>query len=244
MHPEACQRGEAETADREGHGRERRDGGEHHHDADHAEQSVRQVVDQGGDALALLAHADEGEAEQYRHDQYRHDQYRHDLAPGEVADDVDRNHFEQEIEQGHRLRARYESGDRFGIQGRWVDMHAGAGRNEVTNRGAHEKCQSRYKFKIKDGTQADHADASHVAHFGDAGRDGAEHDGWDDRAHQADERVADGFQCNGGVRRRLADDDARDDAYQDLDVKRLESPLHTVRGFTTTLIASSTRSRA
>ena len=128
-------------------------------------------------------------------------------------------------------------------------MEARARLQHVADRDAYEERDGRDDFEIDEGAESNHADAAHVAHLGDADGDGDEDDDGNDGTDQADEGVAQGLQFYAQGRVHLADNDAERDADQNLDIELLEHrhrppPVQFCRIFTTTLIASSTRSRA
>jgi hypothetical protein len=88
-----------------------------HDDADNAEHRATEIVEQFSDTPPALSHPAQREAEQHRHDQDRHD-----LAPGDVADEVCRDHAEEEIAQAHGPGRRDVAGHGFllgrgGIEG-------------------------------------------------------------------------------------------------------------------------------
>ena len=107
-----------------------------------------------------------------------------------------------------------------------------------------------HHLEIDESLQPDHADAAHVAHLGDADRDGDEDDDRHDGADEPDEGVAQRLQATPRWGLTSPSEDAERDADQHLDIELLQpapsfpSRFQACRIFTTTLIASSTRSRA
>ncbi len=123
---ERDKRAGAELADRERDGAERPDRRRPHHDGDDAEEHLRGGADQVGEWLSGLPHGAQGKAAQHRDEEH----LQH-VALSERADEGVGNDAEQELRGGAVTDLGQIGRDGRSVDMRKIDVHAGAGREEI-----------------------------------------------------------------------------------------------------------------
>ena len=109
----------------------------------------------------------------------------------------------------------------MGSRGGRVSAEAGAGLDDLADEDADDEGEAGDDLEVNEGFDADATDLLEVAHGGDAVDDGAEDDGGDHHADEADEGVTEPFEGFGEIRGGDAQDDGQGDGDQDLDIKDL-----------------------
>ena len=89
-----------------------------------------------------------------------------------------------------------------------IDVHAGAGLQDIDRQQPDNERHRGHHLEIDDRLDGDAADARHVGHVRDAGHHGAEDDRRDQHADELDESVAERAHADGGIGRRHAERDA------------------------------------
>ena len=104
------------------------------------------------------------------------------------------------------------AGDRRGVQGRRIDVHASAGLQQIHSEQAKQQRKGGHHFEVKQRLRADAAYLLQVAHLCDAGH----HTGKDDRrqrhANELDEAIAQRLERRTAVRKEDTHDHAQQDA--------------------------------
>ena len=97
------------------------------------------------------------------------------------------------------------AGDRLGIQGRRIDVQAGARLEHMADDQADEHGEGGHHLEVDDRLQADPPDLLGVGQLGDADDHGDEHDRRDDHPHQLDEAVAERLHLHRDRRPEMAE---------------------------------------
>ncbi len=109
------------------------------------------------------------------------------------------------------------AGHGLGVERMGVDVHPGAGLDQVhPDQGEHQG-DGGDDLEVDDGLDRHAADPRHVVHAGDAVHHGAEDHRADQHADQGDEGVAEGFHGGAGARREMAERDPRQHPDQHLE---------------------------
>jgi hypothetical protein len=211
---EVGDRADAVLADGEGHGAERADRGSLHQDGDEAEDRGCESGQEVGDRLALVADHAERDAEQDREEQHLQD-----VALCKGADDGFRDDVHQEAGNRRFMRLGGVGGDGLAIERCRIDVHAGAGMQDVADDQADDQRQRRENDEIEHRLASDAADLFQVRHAGNAGGDGEEDDRRDDHLDEADEGIAERLQAGAEIRPEMADQHAGDDGTDDLEIQ-------------------------
>ncbi len=106
--------------------------------------------------------------------------------------------------------------ERFGIQRRWIDVHAVAGSEQIGEHQADHEGYGGHHFEIDQCLDADASDLFQVARTGNAMHDDAEHDRRHDHRNQLQECVAEDLEPDGKVRSGHSKHDPEQQSCQDL----------------------------
>ena len=146
-----------------------------------------------------------------RYQQGGQDRVAGDRAEQGVGDDVG-----DELDEADLL-AGVDAGDLAGVQAGDVDVHAGAGFEDVGDDQPDQHRPQRQDEEVAQCLDADAAGFAQAVHGGDAEGDDAEHHGDDDHLDQADEPVVERAHGLADVGEQDADGDAEDGADDDLE---------------------------
>ena len=135
---------------------------------------------------------------------------------GDRAEQGVGDHVGDELHEADFL-AGVDAGDRAGVQAGDVDVHAGAGFEDVGDDQADQHRDQRQDEEVAECLDADTACSAQAVHGGDAEGHDAEHDGNDDHLDQPDEPVVERCQCLTDVGEQDADGDAQHGAEDDLE---------------------------
>ena len=175
---------------------------------------MRAHVDHLQQWLAAFTQPMQREGEQDRDQQHLQDFAFRKGADKGVGDDV-----QQVIDKAHLGGFFGIGGDARRIQRGRVDVHPHAGLPDVDDDQTHDQGDGGHHLEIDQRLDADAADLLHVLHTGDAVDDRAEDDRCDQHLDQPDEAVPQRFQLLAGLGVEIADQHAKRDGTQNLNVK-------------------------
>ena len=174
------------------------------------------VEDQGSPAAELV----QGKTE---HD--REQQHLQDLPFRERIDDRAGDHGEQELHGALHLARLGIGRDRLGVEGRGIDVHAGARPHDVDDHEPDDQSDRADDLEVDEREPSGLADLLHVLHAGDADHHGAEDDRRDDHLDELDEAVAERLHRRPGLGEEVAEQNAEDDGDDHLEVEALVEGL-------------------
>ena len=156
---------------------------------------------------------------QRKPEQHRDHQHRQDFALGDSADHVVWDHFEQEVDDRQRFGAGDVTRDGLLVERGGVDMQPRPGLQQIADAEPDQQRQGGNELEVDDRTQADDADAAHIADLGNADGDRRKNQNRDDGADQRDERIAERLHldCEAGV--EIAQQQAEPDRDQHLNIE-------------------------
>ncbi len=130
--------------------------------------------------------------------------------------------MEEEVRDRLLVRLGHVAGHRMGVDLVQVDVHPGAGLQQVHRQQGQGQGRGGHRFEIDQRLDRHTADPAHVVHARHAVHHGAEDHRADDRAHQGDEAVAERLHLGAEARIQPAKQPAGDHAGQHLEPELLE----------------------
>ena len=216
-HAELRKRSHAEAADRECHGAERANRRHPHDDANHAEQHLRELVDEienggarGAEGVQRKAKED-GEAQDLE-----------DVGSRKRVDGARGNDGQQEVADALCPPGRDVLSDGATVERRGIDVHPASRLHDVHDHEAYDEREGGDDFEVNERQHAGPAHRPHVAHPGDARHHRAEDDGANDHAHELDEPVAERPHRRARIWKKVADQHADGGGDEDLSVESCE----------------------
>ena len=208
------QRTDTVGADGERHGAQGTDWRELHDHVDDVEHHVGEAIDEVQHRLAVGTQAVQGETEDHREHQHLQD-----VAIGERADDGVRDDVEDKADDALVFTGG-DVGRHFGsIQGRDVDVHAGARLHHVDHDQANQQGDGGNDFEVQQRVAAGLADRLHALHASDAADHGTEDDRGDDHFDQLDKAVTQWLEGHAGLRVEVAEQDTDNDCDDHLEIQ-------------------------
>ena len=150
--------------------------------------------------------------------QHREQQHLENFSLGERIDDRVGNDIHQEIRIALHLSGLGERGNRLGVEGRGIDVHAGSWLHDIHDREPDNEGNGADDLEIKQRIAPGLAHLLHVLHPGDTHDHGAEDDRRDDHFDQPDEAVAEGLHRRASLGVEMSDQHADHDGNDDLKI--------------------------
>ncbi len=189
-----------------GGGTEDRERGELHEEADDGEHDVLSLLDHGQDLRHLLL----PEVQQCGAHQAGQHQDLQQRVLGERADRAVRQRLQDELGGGGQLPAARLGVHRALVQGRRVDMHPGAGREDIAGQQTDDERDAGRHLEPDQGLDPDPAKGLEITRLGDTGDDDAEDQRRDHRLDQTDEAVTERLERRPRLRPQASDEHTED----------------------------------
>ena len=206
---------DAVSADGEGHGAQRADGGDLHEDEDQLENGMAGRIEHMHQRVGLFPDQRQRDAEQDRDEQHLQDIMPvGDRGNQRVGDDV---HQEARQRAGMGLLLIFR--DLARVERGRIYVEARSGLHDVGDQQPHDQRQRRKGEEIRESLCSNPADRAHFLHARYARDDGQENDRRDDHLHQFDEGVAQRLERHPHMGPEMADEHAQRDGDQHLDIE-------------------------
>ncbi len=197
-----------------GHGAEGADGRGLHQNGDEAEDRRGQCLQEIDDRAAAVANQRKSEPEQHRKEQHLQDVALRKSAGDRVGNDV-----HQEADDAGVVRLFGVGRHLCGVERGRIDVHAGAGLDDIGDDETDDKRQRREHQEIDHRLAGDAAHLLQVGNAGDAGRHREEDHRRDHHLHQLDEGVAERLHRLTGFGIEVAEKHAGGDRRQHLHIE-------------------------
>ena len=146
-------------------------------------------------------------------------QHLQDLSLSEGTDEGAGDQVEQEIDRAHLPRSGGVAGEALGIQRGGVGVETRPRREDIRDDQADHEGDGRDHLEIKEGLEADAADLLEVPHPREPDDHRRKDDRGDEHLDQIDEPVAQRPERDAPLRLQVAEQPAKDDADENLDVE-------------------------